>query len=53
MLTVTLDMNYVCAVYGVVVFILLMDWFIRGRHSYKGVQESQGEGVLLNQPHCH
>ena len=36
-----LDMNYVSVVYAVVVVILLTDWFIRGRKSYRGVQESQ------------
>lgn len=34
-------MNYVSAVYAVVVFILLMDWFIRGRRSYNGIQQTQ------------
>lgn len=47
------NMNYVSVVYAVVVVILLMDWFIRGRRSYRGVQESQGEGILINQTHCH
>lgn len=28
-------MNYVSAVYGVVVFIMLVDWFARGKHSFK------------------
>jgi choline transport protein len=28
-------MNYVSAVYGVVVFIMLVDWFARGKYSFK------------------
>lgn len=34
-------MNYVSVVYAVVVVILLTDWFIRGRKSYQGVQQTQ------------
>ena len=29
-------MNYVSAVYGVIVFIMGMDWLLRGRKSYRG-----------------
>lgn len=29
-------MNYVSAVYGVVVFIIIIDWFVRGRKGYRG-----------------
>ena len=29
-------MNYVSAVYGVVVFIIVIDWFIRGKRGYRG-----------------
>lgn len=29
-------MNYVSAVYGVVVFIIVVDWFVRGKHHYRG-----------------
>ena len=29
-------MNYVSAVYGVVVFIIIIDWFIRGKRGYRG-----------------
>ncbi|KAE8147043.1 amino acid/polyamine transporter I [Aspergillus avenaceus] len=32
------NMNYVAVVYAVVVFIILCDWFARGRYSYKGSQ---------------
>lgn len=35
------DMNYVSVVYAVVAVILLTDWFIRGRKSYHGVQQTQ------------
>jgi choline transport protein len=28
-------MNYVSAVYGAVVFIMLVDWFARGKRSFK------------------
>ena len=30
------DMNYVAAVYGVVVIIIVVDWFVRGKHHYRG-----------------
>lgn len=30
------NMNYVSAVYGVVVIIIVIDWFVRGRNGYKG-----------------
>lgn len=29
------NMNYVSAVYGVVVFIILVDWFARGKRHYR------------------
>ena len=29
-------MNYVSAVYGVVVFIMMIDWSIRGKRGYRG-----------------
>ena len=35
-LTATADMNYVSAVYGVVVFIIIVDWFVRGKRGYRG-----------------
>jgi choline transport protein len=31
-----LDMNYVSAVYGVVVLIIVIDWFVRGKRGYRG-----------------
>ena len=30
------DMNYVSAVYGILVFIIVVDWFARGRRNYRG-----------------
>ncbi|KAE8135553.1 amino acid/polyamine transporter I [Aspergillus pseudotamarii] len=40
------NMNYVSAVYGVVIFIVLCDWFIRGRRVYKGsVSAMEGHGA--------
>lgn len=42
----TADMNYVSAVYGVVVFIVLCDWFARGRRSFRGSQSCvEGESA--------
>lgn len=39
-------MNYVSAVYGVVVFIVLADWFARGRKSFRGSQSCvEGESA--------
>ncbi len=35
-LTCNADMNYVSAVYGVVVLIILIDWFMRGKKGYRG-----------------
>ena len=29
-------MNYVSAVYGIVVFIIIVDWFVRGKQGYRG-----------------
>ena len=30
------DMNYVSAVYGVVMLVILSDWLVRGRRHYRG-----------------
>lgn len=35
-LTAAADMNYVSAVYGVVVVIIVLDWFVRGKKGYRG-----------------
>ena len=37
-------MNYVSAVYAVVVFIIVVDWYARGRKSYRG-QDKRHEEV--------
>lgn len=37
-------MNYVSAVYGVVVFIMLFDWFARGKYSFKRDEGEKSEG---------
>lgn len=36
-------MNYVSAVYGVVVFVIMVDWYARGRKSYRGQDKRRGE----------
>ena len=36
-------MNYVSAVYAVVVIIIAVDWFIRGRKSFRGVGERKSD----------
>lgn len=30
------DMNYVSACYGVIILIIAIDWFVRGRKNYRG-----------------
>lgn len=35
-MTLQTAMNYVSAVYGVVLFIMVIDWFARGRRHYRG-----------------
>ena len=42
---ILLDMNYVSAVYGVVVFIIVVDWFARGKHNYRG-QTTRHEEIV-------
>jgi choline transport protein len=37
------NMNYVSAVYGVVVFVILVDWFARGRKSFKRDEVSEAK----------
>jgi len=44
-------MNYVSAVYFVVVVIIMVDWFARGRRHYRGQQKRWEEaGVLAEGP---
>lgn len=40
------NMNYVSAVYGVVVIIIIIDWFVRGRNDYRG-QAARHEQLLV------
>ncbi|KAL1970241.1 hypothetical protein VTN77DRAFT_5401 [Rasamsonia byssochlamydoides] len=40
-------MNYISAVYAVVVVIILIDWFVRGRKSYRG-QAVRHEEIVAN-----
>jgi choline transport protein len=39
------SMNYVSAVYGVVAFIMGVDWLVRGRKKFRGVSERKGAVV--------
>ena len=41
-------MNYVAAVYGVMVFLLLLDWFIRARRSFQGSHSCGQESIQKN-----
>ncbi|KAL9038340.1 MAG: hypothetical protein Q9214_005317 [Letrouitia sp. 1 TL-2023] len=41
------NMNYVSAVYGVVVTIIIVDWFVRGRRQYRGQVARHGEAVQV------
>lgn len=44
------DMNYVSAVYGVVVFVITVDWLVRGKRNYRGqVARHEGTVVLTEQ----
>lgn len=36
-------MNYVSAVYGILVFIIFLDWFLRGRRQYRGQAQRHNE----------
>lgn len=41
------DMNYVSAVYAVVVFIICIDWRVRGRRKYRGQEGRHQERAAL------
>ncbi|MCJ1314942.1 hypothetical protein MMC15_000256 [Xylographa vitiligo] len=41
------NMNYVSAVYGVVAFIIAVDWFARGRKHYRGQAARHEDATLL------
>lgn len=45
------DMNYVSAVYGVVVVIVLVDWFARGRRSFRGSQSCLEDAAAAETEH--
>lgn len=41
-------MNYVCAVYAAIGLIVALDWFVRARHTYHGIQvdgQVEGDGI--------
>ena len=40
-------MNYVSAVYGVVIFIIVVDWFVRGRREYRGQARRHDDTAVL------
>lgn len=42
-------MNYVCAVYGVVVAILLVYWFVRGKRTYRNKDERHHDAEVLEE----
>lgn len=42
-----LDMNYVSAVYGVVVLIIVVDWFVRGKKHYRGQEMRHEEAHMV------
>jgi choline transport protein len=41
------NMNYVCVVYGIVIFLLGIDWIVRGRREYRGVGDRAMEVSAL------
>ena len=41
------DMNYVSAVYGVVILVIFIDWQVRGRRKYRGQEVRHEEGIAL------
>ncbi len=43
MLIAAIDMNYISAVYGIVAFIMILDWFLRGRREYRGASKRHQE----------
>lgn len=36
-------MNYISAVYAIVILIVILDWFIRGRTKYRGASTRREE----------
>lgn len=47
------NMNYVSAVYFVVVVILLVYWFVRGKRTFRNVDERKAEAVGLEEEVVH
>lgn len=43
------NMNYVCAVYGAVIFILSGYWWIRGKRTYRNKDERHTEAVAMEE----
>ncbi|KAL8934825.1 MAG: hypothetical protein Q9216_005713 [Gyalolechia sp. 2 TL-2023] len=41
------NMNYVSAVYGILVLIIIADWFLRGRHHYRGQVQRHDEAAVI------
>ncbi|KAL8938718.1 MAG: hypothetical protein Q9211_003076 [Gyalolechia sp. 1 TL-2023] len=41
------DMNYVSAVYGILVLTIIADWFLRGRHHYRGHVQRHDETIVI------
>lgn len=46
-------MNYVSAVYGVVVIIIVVDWFARGRRHYRGQTTRHEEAAHVLNAEAH
>lgn len=42
-----IDMNYVSAVYGVVICVICIDWWVRGRRMYRGQEVRYEERAAL------
>jgi choline transport protein len=42
-------MNYVSAVYGVVFFVIVVDWFARGSRSFKSEEHPETKIEVLNE----
>lgn len=47
------DMNYVSAVYGVVVLVIAIDWQVRGRRMYRSQEVRHEEGVAMANKFAH
>ncbi|KAL9030065.1 MAG: hypothetical protein Q9196_001778 [Gyalolechia fulgens] len=41
------NMNYVSAVYGILVLTIIADWFLRGRHHYRGHVQRHDETIVI------